>query len=299
MRIVNLAGGLGNQMFQYAFALMLKNHYPDEEVLVDTQHYNTIFFKKFRSVNLHNGYEIGSLFANAPLRIATVGELSRLTYYIPNYVLSRVARRLLPIRKTEYVAAGDMHFTYDQGIFRECDTYYEGYWQYAGYYIDMRKQLQQVFQPPKSNDYNRRMIDRIEGCNSVGIHVRRGDYKDAPEFNGICTTDYYKKAIHHIISGGENPTFFIFSNDMEWCKANMQQLVGPHDIVFVDQNKGSQSCWDMFLMTHCRQLIIANSTFSWWGAFLNDHAETVCAPSPWVRQDGKVEVLDPQWIAIK
>ena len=300
MRIVNIAGGLGNQMFQYAFALMLKRRYPDEEVLVDTQHYHSLFFRKFGSVNLHNGYEIGTLFKQATLPVAGFGALRRLTYYIPNYVASRVARRVLPVRATEYIEHPDRYFTYDKGVFRAGDTYYEGYWQCVHYYTDMREQLREVFAPPVPNDYNRAMIAQIEGCHSVGIHVRRGDYKDAPEFNGICTPEYYRKAVGHIVSEskGGAPTFFVFSNDMAWCRANMQGIVGQHKVVFVDQNKGMQSCWDMFLMTHCRSLIIANSTFSWWGAFLNPRAAHVCTPSPWVRRPGSVEVTDPRWTVV-
>ena len=85
MRIVNMAGGLGNQMFQYAFALMLKAHYPDEEVMIDTQHYHTLFFKHFGSVNLHNGFEIEAVFPHATLPVARPKDLMKVTYYIPNY----------------------------------------------------------------------------------------------------------------------------------------------------------------------------------------------------------------------
>ena len=124
MRIVNIAGGLGNQMFQYAFALMLKKHFPEEEVLVDIHHYNSLMFKKFGSVNLHNGYEINSLFENANLPIASRRQLRQLSRYIPNYVLSRIARKLLPLRPTEFVADYSQNFAYDKRVLREGDTYY-------------------------------------------------------------------------------------------------------------------------------------------------------------------------------
>ena len=104
MKIVNIAGGLGNQMFQYAFAVTLQNRFPKEQIYIDTQHYHSIFFKRFGSVNLHNGYEIDKLFEKATLPMASAKELRRVTRYIPNYVLSRVARKLLPKKSTELVA---------------------------------------------------------------------------------------------------------------------------------------------------------------------------------------------------
>ena len=299
MRIVNIAGGLGNQMFQYAFALMLKKHFPEEEVLVDIHHYNSLMFKKFGSVNLHNGYEIDTLFENANLPIASRRQLRQLSRYIPNYVLSRIARKLLPLRPTEFVADYSQNFAYDKRVLREGDTYYEGYWQCADYYKDMKEQLRKVFAPPAPNRYNQEIIQRIEGSDSIGIHVRRGDYKNAPEFNGICTPEYYQKAIQLALSDGQSHVFYVFSNDPEWCKANMPALIGSHDLVIVDQNKGKESCWDMFLMTHCRQLIIANSTFSWWGGFLNGQAKAVYAPEPWVWRDCKIDILPQEWTKVK
>ena len=78
----------------------------------------------------------------------------------------------------------------------------------------------------------------------------------------------------------------------------MAPLMEGHDIVYVDGNRVKDSYWDMMLMTYCRELIIANSTFSWWGAFLNPAALTVCAPEPWLRRDCKIEIHDPQWVKI-
>lgn len=298
MRIVNIAGGLGNQMFQYAFALMLKEHFPDEQVMIDTQHYHTLMFKHFGSVNLHNGYEIDRIFANATLPVATPKDLRRLTYYIPNYVVSRIARRLLPKRKTEYVAPYSENFTRNEEVLRKGDTYYEGYWQCFDYYKDMKPLLRHTFSHPEPNSYNKGLIQSIKDSSSVGIHIRRGDYKDAPDFNGICTPQYYQKAIATLTADGQKRTFYVFSNDLGWCRQHLPELMKGHDIVYVDGNRGSDSYWDMMLMTYCRELIIANSTFSWWGAFLNSQAATVCAPDPWLRRDCKKEIHDPQWVKI-
>ena len=78
----------------------------------------------------------------------------------------------------------------------------------------------------------------------------------------------------------------------------MPSLLQGHEVVFVDGNRGEDSCWDMFLMTYCQELIIANSSFSWWGAFLNANVKTVCVPEPWLRRDCTIDIYDPQWVRI-
>lgn len=282
-------------MFQYAFAMMLQHHFPSDRVMVDTQHYHTLFFKKLGSINMHNGYELGRLFANATLPVARRKDLRRVTRHIPNYVLSRMARHLLPPLKTEYVAPYTDNFMFRDDVFVPGDKYYEGYWECQAYYADIKPLLRHVFTPPQPNSYNEEMCHRIEQTDSIGLHVRRGDYKNAPEFNDICTPEYYIEALRRAIRPGRKHTIFVFSNDLQWCGANIPSMSQGQEIVFVDGNRGADSCWDMFLMTHCRQLVIANSSFSWWGAYLNPHAEQVFAPAIWLRRNCPIDIHAPEW----
>lgn len=300
MKIVNITGGLGNQMFQYAFALVLKHKHPNEDVYIDIQHYNTIFFKKYKGINLHNGYEIDKVFPKAYLPVAGFKQLVKISYWIPNYVLSRLCRKFLPIRKTEYIPPYSLNYTYNKyAIERVDDCYYEGYWQSVHNFLDVKEQLQDIFGHPEPNTYNKDLIMKIKEVESVGIHVRRGDYLNEPEFCGICGIEYYKKAIQDIISDGKHHSFFIFSNDMEWCRENLAPLLQNHNLFYVTGNTGKSSCWDMFLMTYCKDLIIANSSFSWWGAFLNKYVNRVYAPYPWLNRDCELDVYDESWIKVK
>ena len=299
MKIVNIIGGLGNQMFQYAFALALQNSHNDEIVKIDTSHFNYIFINKFRSANLHNGYEIEKVFPNAKLPHATAWDLIKLTWYMPNYILSRIVRKILPVRKNEYIQKPSDIFSYNEEVLKaKGNGYYEGVWQAVGYHKNIQNKLQEVFAHPTPNNYNKGLIKEINNCNSVGIHVRRGDYLFAPEFNGICDLDYYKKGIEIILSDGLQHTFYIFSNDIHWCKDNLEPLIEGHNIVYVDGNIGKDSCWDMFLMTYCKDLIIANSSFSWWGAFLNKYVDKVIAPYPWLNREGNQDNYCKEWIKI-
>ena len=277
MKIVNITGGLGNQIFQYAFAVALKLRCPNEAGLLDIQHYKSVFFKKFKGINLHNGYEISQVFPAASMPIASPWQLLKISYWIPNYVLSRIGRKLLPFRKTEHVPPYSMNYSYDEkALNMKGNCYYEGYWQCYRYFADIKAELMMAFAQPEPDAYNANMIREIEVCNSVGIHVRRGDYLAEPEFRGICEGTYYQKAIKEILADGKQHSFYVFSNDMQWCKENLCPLTEGHKMVFVTENKGKDSCWDMFLMTHCKDLIIANSSFSWWGAFLHKNVARVC-----------------------
>lgn len=300
MRIVNIIGGLGNQMFQYAFALSLKKKFPDEEVLIDTSHFNYIFIKKWGASNLHNGYELEKVFPNATqIKKATAFQLMKVTWYMPNYLLSRVIRKYLPKRKSEFVQKNYESFHYFPEVFeRDVDTYYEGVWEAMQYMTPAREDILKAYSHPSPEAHNSDYISKMESENSVGIHVRRGDYQYLPAFNGICDLDYYKKAISEIASDGLPHTYYIFSNDIKWCEENLRPLIGNNKIVFVTENTGTKSCWDMFLMTHCKNLIIANSSFSWWGAFLNTRCGRVIAPSKWVNRDGVNDIWLDEWIRL-
>lgn len=297
MKIVNIIGGLGNQMFQYAFALRLKDQFKDEKVYIDTTHFNYLFFKKIGTANLHNGYEVENVFPNAKLPHAKPWHLMKVSWYIPNFWISRAARKFLPKRSSEYIQKRVDSFAYNPAVLNhKKDMYYEGIWEAIQYLNPIREQIQHVFAHPTPNEKNRFYISQMEKENSVGIHVRRGDYLIHPDFSNICDLEYYKDAISEILKDGEPHTFYIFSNDMKWCKENLAPLAPGHDLVYVSDNTGKDSCWDMFLMSHCKELIIANSSFSWWGAFLNNRGGRVIAPNKWTNRDAQYDIWLDEWI---
>lgn len=299
MKIVNIIGGLGNQMFQYAFAISLAEKFSNEAVYIDISHFHHIFVKKWKSANLHNGYEIGKVFPYAKLPVASARQIMKVSRYIPNYLLSRLARKYLPVRRKEFIQKPRDYFKYNPSVYNlQGDWYYEGIWESVSYLTPIRNKIQDVYRHPKPNKENASVISQMEQKNSVGIHIRRGDYLQAIGFSGICDLDYYKKAIDLILSDGLPHSFFIFSNDIRWCEENIRTLVGDNEIMMVTFNTGASSCWDMFLMTHCKDLIIANSTFSWWGAFLNNRGGRVVTPQKWMTRKAEFDIWLPEWIKI-
>ena len=284
-------GGLGNQMFQYALAITLKEIYPNEDIYIDTHHY------KYNGYKIHQGFEIYKVFPNANIPQANWTKVAKLSYFIPNFWLSRVVRKIFPIRKYEF--RDNMHYCYYPLVANmNHDCYYDGYWQSYKYFLPYRDRILHAYSHREPNEYNKNMIQRMESCNSVGIHVRRGDYKTSPQFYGICDLDYYKKAIKQAKAKIDNPFFFIFSDDVDWCKKNISPIIGNSEINYVTENRGVDSYWDMLLLSHCRNLIIANSSFSWWGAFLNKQTGLIFCPPHWVNRNEKQETPLEYWIKI-
>lgn len=300
MKIVNIMGGLGNQMFEYAFAISLKNKFPMEDVYIDTSHYNYLFIKKIGMANLHNGFEIERVFPNAKIPHADWKQLIKVTWYVPNYLLSRIVRRLLPKRKTELIQAENDFFAHKESYYSQRgDCYYEGIWESIQNYIPIRSLLKDVFAHGEPNYENKKLITNMSQENSVGIHIRRGDYLLDPVFADICNLNYYENGIRQVLRDKQKHTFYIFSNDIKWCEKNISPLLDGNKIIYVRHNTGRDSCWDMFLMTYCKSLIIANSSFSWWGAFLNKNINCkVIAPKKWLNRDCVFDIWDPEWIKL-
>ncbi len=290
MKIVNIIGGIGNQMFQYAFALALKQKYPDEEVKLDTSHFN--------GYSLHNGFEIERNFG-LQLPIADGKELRKLTYYSPNYKVSRIIRKLLGYRKTEYKEPRLFTF-WKEALDRVGNCYYEGSWQNEKYFKECSDEIRKAFTfKQQLGDKNEELLNAINATESVSIHVRRGDYLSDPTYQGICDLPYYKNAIQYIKEHIKAPHFYIFSNDAKWC----EEFIAPlcEDYTIIDWNGGIKSWADMQLMSLCNHNIVAHSSFSWWAAWLNNHDnKIVVSPKGWFN---RADVTDsPQledWILIE
>ena len=146
------------------------------------------------------------------------------------------------------------------------------------------------------SDYIKKMEHKILQTNSVSIHVRLGDYLNNNSlYGGICTPEYYKKAVSLIKKKAPDATFFLFSNDVSAAA----EMLGIKDIVPVAENTGDKSYLDMYLMSKCKHNIIANSTFSWWGAWLNENEDkTVCCPTTLLNGYDNGSVYCKEWIRV-
>lgn len=287
MKIVRIIGGLGNQMFQYALFLALKHRFPEEELLVDCS--------LMKSYNVHNGLELERVFG-VSLPQASFRQLAKLTRPTYHYKLSKVVDNFIPNRKTECVEAKDQSF--NPLVFAEGNRYYRGYWQDYRYILGSREFIRSRFQfVIPINEKSRILLEELkETDSSVSIHVRRGDYLKYPRYAGLCTLDYYRAAVGKIKKEVKVPTFYLFSDDIDWIKVNIIPLLGESTYKIVDWNRGKESALDMLLMSSCHHNIIANSSFSWWGAFLNTHGDSiVCAPAKWINLPVKCCYQLPQW----
>lgn len=284
MKIVRFLGGLGNQMFQYAFYLSLSKKF--QGVKAD--------LSKFDEYKLHNGFELDKVF---DIQLTEASKFE--TRLLDNQYRKWGYRKLRKVlnKKNAYTEEKEL-FTYNEDIFADKkDRLYWGYWQNINYLrgIELTLKKHLTFKQ-ELDDKNRDILTAIEQSNSVGIHVRRGDYINDPLLGGIATLDYYLQAIELIIQKVEAPSFFIFSNDINWCKENFNLA----RTIYVHGNIGSNGYIDMLLMSKCKHQIIANSSFSWWAAWLNENPEkTVIAPKTWANGiDNSRDVCPTSWIRI-
>lgn len=301
MKIVNVIGGLGNQMFQCAFAIALREVGHGEEVYIDTHHYKHPYPKVYRGNNFyHNGFEVLDIFKHTGLRIAKPSQVRKVSYYIPNYFLSRVARKFLPVKRTEYIQSYKDAYKATTSALTSDKQYFEGYWLSPANFNFCRDKIIDSFQfEPFSTQKNREFAELLKNDNSTTIHIRRGDYLNGSIVQGICTIEYYRKAIVQVRKQIKEPVFFVFSNDPKWCVENLKSEFGDSPVYFVDNNTGKESYRDMQLMSLARCNILANSSFSWWGAFLNPRTnQIVYVPKKWVNNIDDKDAYVESWIKI-
>ena len=279
MQIVWCLGGLGNQMFQYAFyrnlELMGKDAYLD--------------IGEYRDYELHNGFELQKIFSIAPKIIST----SDVASFRQNKFF-KILDRLKLFRRV----ISQSEFNFERKYF---DYYFSryliGYWQSEAYFSEINAQIREDFTFPVLDAENQLIADKIEATNAVSLHVRMGDYVNHPLHGGICTLEFYRKAINIISCEVSNPQFFVFSNDINLCQSNLQL----DNAIYVIGNSGANSFKDMHLMSLCKHNIIANSSFSWWGAWLNNNSDKiVVAPAKWFNdsQINTSDLLPATWMKI-
>lgn len=273
MVISNLLGGLGNQMFQYAAGRALSIRL-GEPLKLDT--------RDFTGYKLHQGFELSRLF-NCDAEIVTNENLKKVLRWHSSKLVQRIFKRqqLTSLRCNSYVV--EPTFNYWPGV-RDLsgDVYLDGYWQSEQYFEQYTGKIRKdfTFKLPLSLK-NKEIAEKILQVNAVGLHVRRGDYvtNSKNAYIGVCSLDYYKIAIEEIKGLVDKPIFFVFSDDISWVKSN---LVLNNKAVFICHNQGNESYNDMRLMSLCKHNIIANSSFSWWGAWLNANPnKIVIAPKKW------------------
>ncbi len=269
-RIV-LTGGLGNQMFQYAMALKLRLQ--GKSAIIDTSFYDF--------VEMHNGYELERVFGIQEKVIKKKGLYLYFLRYLNKYHPSLLVTYDL--------------LTYNQENLKSPKLYMIGNWQDERYFKDVRDKVCDKFVFKHIDAKNQLIANEMTTLNSVSIHLRRGDY--ASFGMTLVGADYYKKAIEKIKILIDNAQFYIFSDDLDEANKMAQAMSIKYKLI--GHNKGKDSYKDMFLMTQCKHNIIANSSFSWWGAWLNNNkGKHVVAPKTWIESCSNLKPQAEDWILL-
>ena len=273
MIIIRLKGGLGNQMFQYALYLQLKAL--GKDVKIDDV--EGFILDKQRKPVLTDTFGITYDKADKQDIIEITDAHMDL--------ISRIRRKLFGRHSTEYL---DETGNFDPKIFEMDTAYLNGYFQSDKYFPDKEviDELKRVYSFDResvlTNDICWEVYRQIRQTESVSIHVRRGDYLEpgiVESFGGICDIDYYKRTIDYMVQKHPNAEFFVFTSDKEWCEKN----VSGEKFHMVDTGASDPDSADMYLMSLCKHHILANSSFSWWSAWINDREnKTILVPSKWL-----------------
>ena len=295
MIIVKLQGGLGNQMFQYALGRVLSLH-RKEELKFDLSSFPDANNRKYRLDRL-----------GIHLQFVSPEECYRIQYVLqPLYwrLICRFFNKPCPPVRTSDGYFKEKSEAFDSSVFAAAITYIDGYWQsekyWTGYEDVIRRELSLNVELSRET---RELAEKISGCNSVSVHFRRGDYVASAatmDYHGICSLEYYAAAVNRIAETEKNIELFIFSDEPEWCRENFKPEYPMH---FITHTASERDYEDIWLMSRCRHNIIANSSFSWWGAWLcNNPDKIVIAPRRWVvgnNTNKHVQDLIPEnWIRI-
>lgn len=283
--LVELSGGLGNQMFQYAagHALARRLGRPCE---VDDTCYTGRNPVKYQLDKFSGQPRVASV-RDLPLRsvLRRWGVSGRVAERAPFY--SSGLKRIRAFREGSPFAF-DSRYLDIQG-----DVYLMGYFQSEKYFADCAGEIRGMFAFKNApNRKNSEIAALMRSSDSVSVHIRRGDYVSnayTNQYHGTCPLSYYADAFELLKGRLKDPFFFVFSDDPEWCRSHIHP---PGRALYIDHNRGDDSPEDMRLMSLCGHHVIANSSFSWWGAWLNpDPKKTVLAPKQWL-ETKKIQVVD-------
>jgi hypothetical protein len=297
--VIKIMGGLGNQLFQYAMGrqLALRRGVPAR--------LDAAFFSN-RSPVAHTlrPYELG-IFSNLaiqPLNDAESQQLAR-TEQLP-YRLYNKFRRMLGLTPAFLYLGEGEYFQPNSLVLGGGPPAYllqvEGHWQNEAYFIDIIATLRQELAfPPFIDSANQAVAEQLRANTrpTVSVHVRRGDYMQNPAF-GMCSVEYYERALAYMRQHLTEPLFFVFSDDLAWARENLPL---PVDTTYIDWNRGENSYRDMHLMSLCQNHVIANSSFSWWGAWLNPRSDKlVVSPQVWMDNPRVMteRVVPTAWIKV-
>jgi len=264
MKVTNINGGLGNQLFQYFFG----------KKIIGKKNENIFLANDIKNYNSHQGLEINKLIKGK------INLLARPSSILHDTNMKRFFNKISHLNnqwfKSYYEKPGT-NITADQIA---QNSFFYGYWQDINYFEPIRNEIisEIVFKLDKKNHNYISFIKKSKL--PISIHVRRGDYLKSSEHENL-SINYYKNAIKYVQEKYDHPKFFIFSDDLKWCKTNLSEIIAG-DKEYVDINIGSDSFMDMKLMSECNVNIIANSTFSWWSSFLNrNDLQEVIVPKRW------------------
>lgn len=277
MRLIKMIGGLGNQMFIYAFYLQMKKRFSDVYIdISDMVHYK-----------VHYGYEMNEVFNLPQIEFRMNQPLKKVIEFLFFKTI---------LERKQNGALKPYECTYIWPL-----IYFKGFYQSEKYFEEVKEDVRKLFtfDLKKANVKSLQVMQQIlYEDNSVSLHVRRGDYLNLKHWDSIgcvCQLPYYRNALLKIKSMVSEPVFYVFSDDIEWVKQNLDL----DNAIYVDWNNGRDSWQDMMLMSCCRNHIICNSTFSWWGAWLNPHDDKiVIAPEQWSKNIESNTVVPQSWIKV-
>jgi hypothetical protein len=292
MIIVRLLGGLGNQLFQYAAGLSLA-HFHGQRLILDCTRMDNYSLRD---------YGLNNFCISAPK--AKQEQIFKFTHSNKPKIIRELYKgwhRLKPYYRRPIYK--EPYFHYDPKIWQTSkNVYLSGYFVSEKYFAHIQEAIQSEFRLSTiPSSANKTMLNKIKNSTAISLHIRRGDYahnhKTLAKF-GLCSLEYYQRCMQVIEAKISKPHYFVFSDDIFWAKNNLK---AKQSMTFVDINDGQTAYEDLRLMSLCEHHIIANSTFSWWGAWLgtNPH-KLVLVPKNWFKQKNiNTKDLYPQnWLTV-